>query len=1073
MELPPVVFENDPDGLRAALDAGLDPSAEDGFGNSPLTVACSNARPECVRVLLAAGADVNRTTRLQPPLLAAVSGWLYEDRDRAREVIDLLLAAGADPNAAAPSGETPFLRAYRENGWELAEPLRAAGADVNRADRFGTALTYACQVGKVGDARRLLAAGADPNVPGPGGETPLLAVLADGDRAPGDALERVRLLLAGGADPNAGYRHLKGTLCDDTHPRGTTPLMLAAASGWLPVVEALVEAGADVNAANRKRQTALTLAARNGHAAVVERLRRAGAAGPVDADRFRAAALVKAAEQGDVGRLRELLGAGVPATAADPADREFTALHRAVYAGHAEAVRVLLAAGADVNATPDRPVIVAASAGPVEIVRALLAAGADVHAGHGDDTALVTAARHGGLEVVRALIEAGAHTGPTAGRATEAAADAGHGEVVRLLLAAGVRPGPATLARAAGHGDPGLVRDLLAAGCDPNAIPDQYGHAALVEAVHHYCPPKKPGKKRRKRRRSPPGGAARTNLPELAEAGAEPPGEPADPRREVLDLLLTAGADPNARPTWGGGALHWAVGSAHATVLIPVLVAAGADPNLGDEQGRSPLMAVMRVHSEPGPERLTKLQTLLVAGADINARDAHGRAALHHAGQRHASEPEVRALLAAGADPNAPDAHHRTPLMALVDAADLYKNLPAVRALIEAGADVHARDDGGMTVLGHAVDRYHIWAEGEPEVAAVLRAAGATDAGLREVELRRAAAAGDRDRVRALIADGADVNVMTWGEEYGTRPSEAVCDGPVGTALTAAVAAGHVEVVRDLLAAGARVDLPSVSEAHPGVSLIASAAHGPPEVVGALLAAGADAHAPDAFGRTPLLYAARAQNRPVVDLLLAAGVPADERAADFVRVLDFPAGAGRPEYQRAVADLAAVCGTEPQPVGGLPGVTCFAVGSKAEARALQAGDPEMPRLAAEYLAEVQVLREVQGRFYDLLLADGVSLVQVRFRRFCGTLLGLFPTADPFAVVAAVGPYTKDDPFHAVDLLAELHRFAALHPFRLVECAATSVTVEVSGPEPPAGTMFTFEPAPGRPGRWWGNVWWDD
>jgi ankyrin repeat protein len=169
--------------------------------------------------------------------------------------------------------------------------------------------------------------------------------------------------------------------------------MRAAASGWLAVVEALVAAGADINATNRKGQSALTLAARSGHAAVVERLRQAGAAGPVDVDRFRAAALVKAAEQGDIGHLQELLGAGVPATTTDPADREFTVLHRAVYAGHAEAVRVLLAAGADVNAMPSRPVIVAAaSCGQVEIVRALLAAGADLHAGHGDDTALVTAA---------------------------------------------------------------------------------------------------------------------------------------------------------------------------------------------------------------------------------------------------------------------------------------------------------------------------------------------------------------------------------------------------------------------------------------------------------------------------------------------------------------------------------------------------------------------------------------------------------------------------------------------------------------------------------------------------------
>jgi len=39
MELPKVVFEDDVAGIKAALDAGLDPNAEDRFGNSPLN-AC-------------------------------------------------------------------------------------------------------------------------------------------------------------------------------------------------------------------------------------------------------------------------------------------------------------------------------------------------------------------------------------------------------------------------------------------------------------------------------------------------------------------------------------------------------------------------------------------------------------------------------------------------------------------------------------------------------------------------------------------------------------------------------------------------------------------------------------------------------------------------------------------------------------------------------------------------------------------------------------------------------------------------------------------------------------------------
>ncbi len=50
MDLPEVIFKDDPAGLQAALSAGMDPDGEDQYGNSPLTAAASNALPGNVPV---------------------------------------------------------------------------------------------------------------------------------------------------------------------------------------------------------------------------------------------------------------------------------------------------------------------------------------------------------------------------------------------------------------------------------------------------------------------------------------------------------------------------------------------------------------------------------------------------------------------------------------------------------------------------------------------------------------------------------------------------------------------------------------------------------------------------------------------------------------------------------------------------------------------------------------------------------------------------------------------------------------------------------------------------------------
>lgn len=121
-------------------------------------------------------------------------------------------------------------------------------------------------------------------------------------------------------------------------------------------------------------------------------------------------------------------------------------------------------------------------------LRALLLAGASVEEqdwGSGLRL-LFTAAEWGSLDGVAALIEAGASvnalSGPQGRSALSVAAEAGEFEICEALIAAGALPladrgGSAPLHYAAGDGNARLVRLLLEAGHDPQAL-DKEGLSA-------------------------------------------------------------------------------------------------------------------------------------------------------------------------------------------------------------------------------------------------------------------------------------------------------------------------------------------------------------------------------------------------------------------------------------------------------------------------------------------------------------------------------------------------------------------------------------------------------------------
>jgi bla regulator protein blaR1 len=194
----------------------------------------------------------------------------------------------------------------------------------------------------------------------------------------------------------------------------------------------------------------------------------------------RAAALMAAAQRGDLRRMKRLLDAGADADAVVPGDG--SPLIAAARGGSVEAIEMLIAAGANVNrgvSGDGNALTAAARGGHLEAVRALLDRGADVDAGvPGDGNALIMAAGDGQMEVVRLLLDRGAGL-ETVVEGDENplihASEGGQAEVVRLLIDRGANVNARVWA-ARHEGGGGEWRT-------PLAMARRRGHAAVVRIL--------------------------------------------------------------------------------------------------------------------------------------------------------------------------------------------------------------------------------------------------------------------------------------------------------------------------------------------------------------------------------------------------------------------------------------------------------------------------------------------------------------------------------------------------------------------------------------------------------------
>lgn len=132
---------------------------------------------------------------------------------------------------------------------------------------------------------------------------------------------------------------------------------------------------------------------------------------------------------------------------------------------------------------------------------------------------------------------------------------------------------------------------------------------------------------------------------EASEPGEKRPSTAGFNPAKVIEQLLAAGGDPDARGRDGSTALH----RASSALAARALLRGGADPNARNAGGETPLFS---------PFDAEVKAVLVEAGADITARDHHGRTALFN--QRWPDT--ASALLRVGANPNVKDHDGDTPL---------------------------------------------------------------------------------------------------------------------------------------------------------------------------------------------------------------------------------------------------------------------------------------------------------------------------------------------------------------------------------------------------------------------------
>jgi uncharacterized protein len=499
----------------------------------------------------------------------------------------------------------------------------------------------------------------------------------------------------------------------------------AAMQGDIETVRRLLQAGAEVNSSQSDGATALHWAAYHGNAELAKLLLQAGAT-PAAANRNGSTPMWLAANQGDAALLATLLEGGADANEELPLGR--------------------------------RPLMLAARSGVLAAVRLLLEHGADPNARETQrgTTALMQAADQGHAEVIKLLVDAGANVAAVSAPIMRDGRTAALGNSedprinVRRQTIVSICEQPtrdlSILRRLALQGSSDaesrdeVLAELINSGVEltEEVVCSKFERAGIGFAVVAGAGGGGGGVGRQQRE---PDGGELTALVYAARAGSI----------EAARALLAAGADVNQTTRYGWSPLLAATQNQNYQ-MGQFLIEHGADVNLANKGAWTPLyLATDNRNIEGGdyPTRtadmdsLEYIKLLLDKGADPNARmiessetrtvftnqwlDEEGATAFLRASQS-GDIALMKLLLEHGADPHLNTALGVTPLAAAAGIGwvegvtqewSTEQTIEAVKLLVELGINPNFQADTGRTALHGAAHK------GATEVVKILVAAGA------------------------------------------------------------------------------------------------------------------------------------------------------------------------------------------------------------------------------------------------------------------------------------------------------------------------------------------------------------
>lgn len=455
-----------------AIKDGANIDATDAEGMSALAYAVLNDDYKLIKKLLKLNATVD------------ASAIIASAQTNNQKVVKQFTKAGFDINAKNATGDTPIFHALKTGDDQLYTFFEQAGANLAIPDATGTTtLLYAIQNDKSFDLIQQLSQNEYlVNQANDSGETPFLTALTK-ENAP-----VIELLMNRGAN------------VDVQTASGLTPLWFALEKGDMNLFNQFAERGADVNSI-RNGQTPLTHALKNNNQSLITTLLGYGADPSVDnADGQTPLSMALMNNQTDL--FNQFLDSSA-SNINKPNRFGFTLLDQAFQYSPSSLIRNLISRGAQFGPAQQQnkitPLMYAIEYKKADLVYELIEPATINQENFYGKTALVLAIEQGNLNLVQELVRQGA-------------------DVNKKNYM-----GNAPIGYAVAHNQPAIVRQLLSYNANVNTI-NQYGSTPLIEAAYF-------------------------NLPEIAS------------------ILINAGADRNHRANYGDNAWDVANKFNNAAVL--------------------------------------------------------------------------------------------------------------------------------------------------------------------------------------------------------------------------------------------------------------------------------------------------------------------------------------------------------------------------------------------------------------------------------------------------------------------------------------------------------------------------